>query len=175
MKRLDLLDRDLWRCEGAELAAAGEGITIRSPGEFRVQIWRSVTVDLDKTPAVAVTVDEMCKVEAVEVLFRIDGLLRDGYLFESVSPGEFLIPLRGVVGDSGVHTFELGLGLRNEWGEGSSRFSEVRLVPADHAGLGGQPAAVELISPLAGVSFRGQIPKYESNSFGICPRNGPAA
>ena len=152
MKRLDLLNRDLWRCEGAELVSDGKALTIRSPGTFRVQIWQSVTVDLDETPAVAVTVDRMCEVESVEVLFRIADLPRPGYLFESVAPGEFLIPLRGVVGASGIHTFELGLGLRNEWGKGSSTFSEVRLVGAEQTGLGRQPAAPKLITPLAGAS-----------------------
>ena len=76
MKQLNLLNPDLWRCEGAELVPDGETLTIRSPGEFRTQIWQSVTVDLDKTPAVAVTVDKVCEVEAVEFLFRIADLPR---------------------------------------------------------------------------------------------------
>jgi len=146
------MNPDAWEPEGAELISDERGLTVQSLGGFRPRIWQSVTVDLDETPALGLTVSHIEGVESIEVLYRADSLPRPGYLLESTTTGEFLVPLRGVVGDSGTRTFDLGLGLRNEWGKGSATFSEVQLVGSDEALLGQKPAAPELISPFEGAS-----------------------
>ena len=89
--------------------------------------------------------------EGIEVVFRNEALQEEGYLLEMTGAGEFLVPLRGVAGESGLCTFEPGLGLRNEFGAGQATFADVRLVDMEDDCLAGIPGEPELWCPLPGM------------------------
>ncbi|MBM4144562.1 MAG: hypothetical protein FJ225_13385, partial [Lentisphaerae bacterium] len=148
----NLLLLDGWQCQGAEREIAGFRMTLRSAGNLYACAWRTLAVNLDDTPALFLKVERLTDVEAVEVRFRASHLPAPGYLLETKVPGVFVIPLRGVLGDGGERAFELGVGLRNEWGKGSATFAELRLLSAGDPLTASAMAVPEAVSPLDGVA-----------------------
>lgn len=146
--RDNLLALDSWQCQGAEREVDGQSMTLRSAGKLYACAWRTLEVNLDDTPILFLKVDRLTDIEAVEVRFRASHLPAPGYLLETKVPGVFVIPLRDVLGAGGELSFELGVGLRNEWGKGSATFAELRLLSVDDPSTGAAVATPELVSPV---------------------------
>lgn len=149
-----LLNKEGWTA-GEELTfdVTSDGLTLTSLGGFTPKMQRMITVDLDRVPGLAVTVSRIVEVETIEVRFRDENEKREGCLLESESPGRFLLPLRGVVADGGVHTFFLIIGLRNEFGKGSATFSAIELVGENHPLARPKPFTPYLLSPRSGMTL----------------------